>query len=297
MAPPAGQTSNFDAPMTEVQNDFIVITIGVTTGATVALGLRMWARAGVVGHVGLDDYAVIAAWLMGIGFFICSIQWMQYGFGDHLWNVTLAQLLKYAEWSIPVVTTYCWAPMLSKFSILITYRNVNPDKLFRLGVYAMMVVIFAYSLTTTLIVSAGCRPTDPAKAQCIETLALAQGIINIVTDGLIILMPIPMIHKLQLPIGQRVVVGLVLAGGSFVIVASIVRITWIQKLPGLPDYTWEQAKVCIWSSIEIMVGIMCQCIVTLKPLAKEYVPKLIGYSGEAEVEAIVFHSVQLTEEQ
>lgn len=55
MAPPAGQTSNFDAPMTEVQNDFIVITIGVTTGATVALGLRMWARAGVVGHVGLDD--------------------------------------------------------------------------------------------------------------------------------------------------------------------------------------------------------------------------------------------------
>lgn len=33
-------------------------------------------------------------------------------------------------------------------------------------------------------------------------------------------------------------------------------------------------------SIEIMVGIMCQCIVTLKPLAKQYVPKILGYSGD-----------------
>jgi hypothetical protein len=34
---------------------------------------------------------------MDIGFFISCIKWMKYGFGDHLWNVSLAQLVKYAE--------------------------------------------------------------------------------------------------------------------------------------------------------------------------------------------------------
>ncbi|OJD34097.1 uncharacterized protein BKCO1_25000123 [Diplodia corticola] len=277
MAAPSGETSNLDPAMTSVQRDFIIISSGVAAGATVTVALRVWTRAVVVKHIGLDDYAVVAAWLMGIGFIVCCIQWMEYGFGDHLWNTSLAQVVKYAEWSIPVVTTYCWAPMLSKFSILLTYRHVNPDKLFRIAIYVLMVIIMAYTLATTFVTSAGCKPTDPTKADCIATLAVAQAISNIVTDAII---PIPMIYKLHLPVGQRVVLGVVLAGGSFVIIASIVRLVIIQRLPGKPDFTYEQAKVCNWSSIEIMIGIMCQCIVTLKPLAKKIAPKLIGYSSD-----------------
>ncbi|KAB2571531.1 hypothetical protein DBV05_g9803 [Lasiodiplodia theobromae] len=161
--------------------------------------------------------------------------------------------------------------MLSKLSILLTYRHVNPDKFFRLAIYVLLLIILGYTLATTFITTAGCKPTDPTKADCIATLALAQAIANI---------PIPMIHNLQLPIGQRVIVGLVLAGGSFVVVASIVRLVIIQRLPGKVDFTLEQAKVCNWSSIEIMVGIMCQSIVTLKPLAKQYLPKMLGYGSD-----------------
>lgn len=51
--------------------------------------------------------AIIGAWLCDIGFFISCIVWMNDGFGDHLWNVSLAQLVQYAEVSILFVMKSC----------------------------------------------------------------------------------------------------------------------------------------------------------------------------------------------
>ncbi|GME26059.1 integral membrane protein [Neofusicoccum parvum] len=294
MAAPAGESSDFNAPVTDAQWDFIRVSAGVIGGATLSLVFRIWARAGVVRQFGLDDYAVVAAWLMSVGFFVCSIQWMQCGFGDHLWNVSVAMLAKYEEWTIPVITTYCWAPMLLKFSLLMLYHQLSPSKPFRLAIYALMAVVVGYSVASTVVVGAVCRPTDITKTQCINNLTLIQAVVNIVTDGLVLLLPLPMIYRLRLPGGQRMIVGLALAGGCFVIAASILRIIGIQKLQEVQDYTWEQAGISIWSyvtpaphdwkctdrnvfsSVEINVGIICVNIVALKPFVKQYFPFMLA---------------------
>lgn len=59
MAAPPGETTDLDGPMTSVQRDFIIISSGVTAGATIAVALRMWIRAVVVKHVGLDGCKLI----------------------------------------------------------------------------------------------------------------------------------------------------------------------------------------------------------------------------------------------
>lgn len=59
MPAPPGETSNLDGPMTSVQRDFIIISSGVAAGATIAVALRMWTRAVIVKHVGLDDCKLI----------------------------------------------------------------------------------------------------------------------------------------------------------------------------------------------------------------------------------------------
>lgn len=59
MPAPAGETSNLDGPITSVQRDFIIISSGVAAGATIAVALRMWTRAVIVKHVGLDDCKLI----------------------------------------------------------------------------------------------------------------------------------------------------------------------------------------------------------------------------------------------
>lgn len=55
MAAPAGESSDFNAPVTDAQWDFIRVSAGVIGGATLSLVFRIWARAGVVRQFGLDD--------------------------------------------------------------------------------------------------------------------------------------------------------------------------------------------------------------------------------------------------
>ncbi|KAL1636726.1 hypothetical protein SLS58_009643 [Diplodia intermedia] len=56
-------------------------------------------------------------------------------------------------------------------------------------------------------------------------------------------MPVSIIHKLQFPVGQLMIVGLVMAGGFL--------------------------------TIEINVIIICQCLISLKPLIKHYMPNML----------------------
>jgi hypothetical protein len=119
LAAPAGEHTDFGGGITYMQQKFITVYAGTLAAATFCLALRLWTRIKIVRSVWLDDYALIGAWLADIGFFVCCIQWMKYGFGRHLWNVSLADVVKYAENATPVVTLYCWAPMLTKFSVLI----------------------------------------------------------------------------------------------------------------------------------------------------------------------------------
>ena len=98
--------------------------------------------------------------------------------------------------------------------ILLRYFRLNPDRWFRMAVWFLMFMVFAYTIATTVIVAAGCKPTDPSKTQCINNLALAQAILNIASDFLIIALPLPMIWKLHIPRGQKIALAFILGGGS-----------------------------------------------------------------------------------
>jgi hypothetical protein len=77
-----------------------------------------------------------------------------------------------------------------------------------------MFIMFAYTIATTVIVAAGCKPSDPSKTQCINNLAIAQSILNIASDFFVIVLPLPMCYALHLPMGQKIGVTLILAAGS-----------------------------------------------------------------------------------
>lgn len=46
-----------------------------------------------------------------------------------------------------------WAPMLSKFSILMLYHRLNPSKPFRIIIYIIMAIIVGYAMGSTVVVS------------------------------------------------------------------------------------------------------------------------------------------------
>jgi hypothetical protein len=112
--------------------------------------------------------------------------------------------------------TYIWPPTLTKLSILILYWRISPDKIFRTCVIATAVLVIGYTVTFTVLFAGPCNPLlgTPESAVCLNNIAVSQAVLNIVSDGIIILLPIHTIHKLHMPLKQRLTVGCILGLGS-----------------------------------------------------------------------------------
>ena len=98
------------------------------------------------------------------------------------------------------------------------------------------------------------------KQKCIneEAHVLAAGVINTVTDFIIVLLPIKTVKDLKLAKKQRIAVYLLFTGGLLASVAGGVRTYFTWRLTSAPDHdiTWNSYYVMLLSSVELFVGIV-----------------------------------------
>lgn len=231
--------------------------------------------------------------------YLTKIVAFQYGFGAHLWNVTLEQMLSYTKMLVGIMTIYVWTPALTKLSLLALYHRLDPDRTSRGCIYALALLVFGYSLAITIVAAGPCNPQTHTDQKCLTDLNLFMAIINILTDFFILCLPIPMLRRLQLPTKQKILLGLVFALGSGydfpstplmhcllivvnrVVVISTVRIIYVYNLISDPDATYNQAAACIFSSVELNGGVMCACIALLKPFFQQYMPWVLSLSSRS----------------
>lgn len=179
---------------------------------------------------------LVAAWAVYLASFIGMVKVMPCGFGKHLWSVTAEGLQCYknvcqlsvdtqahssalTDSKAPQVllflgVSYFWPPTLAKLSLIVLYHRINPKYHFRLALYAIAFTCTVYTLVFTIILSIPCNPLKTASTTCLNNLALAQAILNISTDGVLIIMPVVMLWDLQMERKQKVAVGCILALGS-----------------------------------------------------------------------------------
>ncbi|KAL2022656.1 hypothetical protein VTK56DRAFT_5000 [Thermocarpiscus australiensis] len=280
MPPPPGVFPNFHHT-TPVQISFIAVFAVTFALATIALLLRVYTRVLVVKSVGLDDPLLIGAWAVTLAFFIESVKAMPAGFGRNLYEVTATQLAGYLERLLVLALTYIWPPTLTKLSILVLYWRISPNTIFRACIVATAVALIGYTVTFTVLFSGPCNPLlgTPESAVCLNNIAIAQAVLNIVTDGVIIFLPIPTIRGLHMPLKQRITVGGILALGSAACIASIVRVAYVRAMVDNPDVTFTQCSAAVWSLLEMNLGILCNSLAALKPFARRHLPSFFSKAG------------------
>ncbi|KAJ5645745.1 hypothetical protein N7507_011756 [Penicillium longicatenatum] len=89
---------------------------------------------------------------------------------------------------------------------------------------------------------------------------------NVVTDFLILLVPLPVIWRLKMRFTQKIMVSGVLLLGIFVCAISIVRLHYITFLRNSIDLTWTISSVYVWSTLEPCIAIICACLPALQPV-------------------------------
>jgi hypothetical protein len=88
---------------------------------------------------------------------------------------------------------------------------------------------------------------------------------NVVTDLLILLMPVPYVWRLHAPVSQRLILVGMFMLACFVSIVSIMRLTILVGIPfASSDVTYNTKKVIVWSIVEINIGLMCACFPSMK---------------------------------
>jgi hypothetical protein len=110
----------------------------------------------------------------------------------------------------------------AKFSLLLLYRRLAPQKWFHITIYSVMVVVVGYSIAILFALIFACSPiqknwdAEITSGSCVNrtVIYVMTAVVNIGTDTMILLLPVPVVLKLKMPLIQKVGVICMFGVGS-----------------------------------------------------------------------------------
>ncbi|KAK4230138.1 hypothetical protein QBC38DRAFT_357712 [Podospora fimiseda] len=273
---------------------FIVGTV-LSIVAVIVMVLRIYCRISITqGGLRVDDWLMLAGVVGNVGFSIANMTCAWYGAGIHVADRALETWLEnnaglfqshYANRLLYVI-----ALGLVKMSLLISYLRLGPDRWARHAIYFLMFTVIGLTLATMFVCIFECWPpslywklsaefSSLAAKKCMNDTSRkiffqANGIINIVQDIGIYLLPIPILWKLQVPRRQKFAMLFLFSVGFVSLVAACIRVHYILKISKGEDIWYYFADYLNWCSIEVYAAIICGSASTFCVLFKTFAPQL-----------------------
>ncbi|KAL2256213.1 hypothetical protein VTK26DRAFT_2018 [Humicola hyalothermophila] len=273
-----------EAPLDPALNESMAaIPIAVVTVtlsiATLAVSLRVYARAGMIHQFGLDDWAAILALILAISSGTMVAVNTIYGHGRHLAAVLAedpGMIPKYFRTFYISIVLYNGSLTATKLTFLLQYYRILGTGYMKKVILAAGVFVALWSISQLLVVIFTCSPIHKfwlpeTPGRCIPNIPFwyynAAG--NILTDVIIFVLPLPVLTRLNLRKNQKLGLIGVFSLGFFTCAISVIR---IQYLKLSDDVTWDNVASSCWSISELCSGITCACLPTLRPLLSRFIP-------------------------
>lgn len=109
---------------------------------------------------------------------------------------------------------------MTKLAILSVLYRISPGRWFRIFTYSLALIISVYTIVFIAILAGPCNPLEPKGSTCINIGAKTHAALNITTDVIIIILPLPTLWKLQMPFRKKLVAGGILTLGSAYVMPS-----------------------------------------------------------------------------
>ncbi|PWY89877.1 hypothetical protein BO70DRAFT_384888 [Aspergillus heteromorphus CBS 117.55] len=265
--------SNIDlSANSTARNDAVVVSMYALAFITICF--RLYSRTKVQqARIALDDWLIVAALVSGTANMACAIAGGYYGLGRHVWVVNLNEIIHMVRILFANFLLYILTVPLIKISIILSYRRLFG---MQWTMWACIILSLAYWVGCTAAFLSACQPIsyywseyeDPwggYKRYNLYPFYIGHAVANLAGDVLILLVPIPLVWRLQLRVAQKIQILSIFLLGGFVCVASAIRIYYFTFITDV-DVTWNLGNVFIWSSIEPSIGIVCACLPVLQPL-------------------------------
>ncbi|RAH80408.1 integral membrane protein, partial [Aspergillus japonicus CBS 114.51] len=242
--------------------------------STLAVGLRLWCRRITRTKVFLDDYLMIVALVFEYGITVAGVVLLYNGLGTHIIYVSPEQLVVYMKTLSTGTFLYTLCITFVKLSILALYKRIFSIRPMMQASNVVACIVILWCFGVCLIGAVTCMPFKKLwepnlPGGCINLAQFYYGlqIPNILTDAIILVLPMKAVWNLQVPRSQKVMLSGIFLIGTTTLAFDIVRlVVMVQLSEAGGDITYDQVTASVWTCIEPMMGITAACLSNMRPL-------------------------------
>ncbi|KAF9698141.1 hypothetical protein EKO04_003882 [Ascochyta lentis] len=211
--------------------------------AAAVVFLRVYVRVCMLRSFGKDDWAMVLAMLLATGTFVCYVLEVPLGLGKHL-AVVQMDIINYRE----LLKMFQCVPIAAAWD-----TRLRPP------------------------------PIGEGSAKCFSMqtfgrIGMFNSVINILTDFLLALLPVPLIWQLQLNLRTKISLILVLSLGLFACVAGIMKVRLNKTILSDPN-RFIYDGYSMWNFVELDVGIIAGSLPAIKPLFNRFLDAARGLTS------------------
>jgi hypothetical protein len=193
--------------------------------------------------------------------------------------------------------TYKISLQATKVSLLLFYMRIFHHiawfKKISLSLIAFLVI---YLIATTVTSIVQCTPVelawDPSgdSSRCIDLpkFFIFNGVVALLTDLLVLVLPLPLVWGLQLPFSQKLALIPVFGIGLAIVVVSALRLKYLITAPAL-DKTYD-LEITLWTIIEYNLALVCASLPSVRVLLARMFPRFLRGSSAARYRSDEAHS-------
>ncbi|KAF3347736.1 Dihydrosphingosine 1-phosphate phosphatase [Verticillium dahliae VDG2] len=286
--PPEGYVVDFDNPRrNSVLTAYVVSAVGMVFALLFMLQ-RLYVKAFVRHSLGIDDFLLVIAWLGSIAIQVLTIRSFAHTYMVvHGWEIPFEKFQDFALFAAYINSiVYTIPTCFSKVVILLFLKDMNnSQKWYRWSVCAAMFLVVGSSTGILFSSLFPCQPfrkafdltIRPDVGSCIDRQAMFQATasLGVVTDVIIIGIPIPMVLRLHMSKAKKAGLLLMFIIGSATVLTSMIRLALLISVLDEVDQTWGGGPIRVWICVEANLLIMCASLSTLKHFVRVMAPKLL----------------------
>ncbi|KAH3013727.1 hypothetical protein KXV73_005096, partial [Aspergillus fumigatus] len=259
----------------------------VTIFVAMRLSVRLWFRQFSV----LEDGSCLIAWgsclaALFMGYCAIAIIIGQHGGGYHQSDIhDSAMIIAYYKFCYIATVLYCPMALFVKIALLsIIIRIFAPYRRKIIFIYVLLGCLCIYYIIAEIVKIRMCDPIPsywegtPGR-RCLDQSAalLADSVISVVSDLIILLLPLPLTWSLQMSRNKKLRVIGILSAGGLATAFSIYRLILVVRDGNTTDMTIFFICIIMSGNAEGGVGLICACLPSVNLLINR--ARKTGYSS------------------
>ncbi|KAF2112038.1 hypothetical protein BDV96DRAFT_665054 [Lophiotrema nucula] len=218
---------------------------------------------------GIDDVLVVAAAVLAIGSTVAISLAVESGLGRRYFLLKTENIVSIQKEMYAATILYILTVGVSKISITAFLGRLSGTATHKTIIIILGIVILCWTIAITFGVAFACalpHPWETFTGKCISTMPFWIGstTVDVLTDIIMIVLPIQMVWNLQMELGRKATVVFIFALRLVLIVVSILRVVYLNRFVG-NDPTFDSLPYGIVTQCHSALSVIVACTPGMKP--------------------------------